>query len=290
MLIFLKAGMSAPTDVRVVPTVGEHDGSIIRVDFPAPLSPHSPGFRRALREYFDTVLSMADALGARSVSLTLPPLGEEYSSALVGAKIGEIVARYDIDLFVFLPQGSAVFGGVYPPKSPMLYKRRAPSIGKKACREDSSALGGDTEGGAFRICESVSYSCAAPSKYREDSALLKMLRHLDDSFAVTLLKLIDARGMDEVECYKASGVSRQTWHKIMNDGDYRPSKRTVLSFAVGLRLSYEETQALLATVGFTLSRSLKFDVIVGYFIREGIYDLFVINGVLFENDLELLGG
>jgi predicted transcriptional regulator len=55
---------------------------------------------------------------------------------------------------------------------------------------------------------------------------------------VRLLKLIDIKGMDEVKCYKAANVSRQTWYKIMNEGDYRPSKNTVICFAISLSLDY----------------------------------------------------
>lgn len=117
-----------------------------------------------------------------------------------------------------------------------------------------------------------------------------MLENLDEGFALTLLRLIDARGMNDVDVCKKSGVSRQTWYKIMNDRDYRPSKRTVLSFAIALELNLEETHALLATVGFTLSHSLPFDVIVEYFITRGSYDVFAINAVLYSCDLEPLGG
>ena len=118
--------------------------------------------------------------------------------------------------------------------------------------------------------------------------LLALLKNLDDNFAVTLLKLIDVKGMDDVECYKKANVSKQTWYKIMNEKDYKPSRNTVISFAVALGLNLEETNALLATVGFTLSRSSKADVIVSYFLENGIYDILKINDALFEFDQPLL--
>lgn len=50
--------------------------------------------------------------------------------------------------------------------------------------------------------------------------------------------------------------------------------------AVSLKLTYEETQSLLGTAGYTLTHSNKFDLIVEFFIREGNYDVFEINEML----------
>lgn len=116
-----------------------------------------------------------------------------------------------------------------------------------------------------------------------------MLGELDDTFAVALLKLIDLKGMTDVECYKKANVSKQTWYKILNEKDYRPSKNTVIAFAISLKLTYLETQRLLSTVGFTLSRSRKFDVIIEYFLTNGVYDIMKINETLFEFDQPCLG-
>lgn len=120
-------------------------------------------------------------------------------------------------------------------------------------------------------------------------SLTDMLANLDDSFAVTLLKLIDIKGIKDVECYKRANVSRQTWYKILNERDYKPSKNTVLCFAIALKLSLDETKSLLNTVGFALSKSSKFDVIIEYFLINKIYDIFTINETLFEFDQVCLG-
>ena len=59
--------------------------------------------------------------------------------------------------------------------------------------------------------------------------------------------------------------------------------------AVPLRLSREDTDQLLRTAGLALSRSSKFDLVVEYFIREGIFDVMQINEALYAFDLPLLG-
>ena len=127
----------------------------------------------------------------------------------------------------------------------------------------------------------------APRKL--DLSLIDMLANIDDNFAVTLLKLIDLKGITDVECYKKANVSKQTWYKIMNEKDYKPSKNTVISFAIALELSLEETKHLLSTVGFTLSKSNKFDIIIEYFLLNEEYNIFTINETLFKFDQVCLG-
>lgn len=120
-------------------------------------------------------------------------------------------------------------------------------------------------------------------------SLDEWLRKQDDTFAVTLLKLIDKKGVTDVECYKRSNVSRKTFSKINTQKDYRPSKQTVLAFAVGLELTLDETETLLRSAGFSLSPSYTADRIVEYFIRSGNYDVFEINAALYQYDQVLLG-
>lgn len=111
---------------------------------------------------------------------------------------------------------------------------------------------------------------------------------LDESFALKLVKLIDAKGISDVECYKKANVSKQTWHKLMTDKHYKPNKKTAISFAIALELSLDETQKLLSSVGFVLSDSSLFDVIIKYCLENEIYDVFEIDLVLFKYDQETL--
>lgn len=139
----------------------------------------------------------------------------------------------------------------------------------------------------FYDCESFSSMSIKPPK---DWGLTELMQQMDDNFAVTLLKLIDIKGMTDVECYKKANISKQTWYKIMNDANYRPSKPTVIAFAISLKLTLAETKHLLQTVGFALSRSSKFDIIIEYFVTRGVYDIYTINETLFEFDQPCLVG
>lgn len=69
---------------------------------------------------------------------------------------------------------------------------------------------------------------------------------------------------------------------------YKPTKTTVLALAVALELSLDDTGMLLERAGYALSHADRRDVIVEFFIREGVYDVFQINDALFAFDQPLL--
>ena len=113
---------------------------------------------------------------------------------------------------------------------------------------------------------------------------------MDKGFAETLFYYIDKKGLSDVECYKRSNVDKKTFSKIKCNREYRPSKITVVSFAIGLKLSLDEANHLLNTVGMSLSHAYKFDLIIEYFLRTGNFkDIFEVNEVLYKFDQSLLG-
>lgn len=125
--------------------------------------------------------------------------------------------------------------------------------------------------------------------FGQPADLQSMLDALNEPFSVTLMQLIDERGLTDAEVYRRANMSRQLFSKIRSNPNYRPTKKTVLALCVALQLTMPETRDLLDRAGFSLTHASKFDVIVEYFISSGNYDIFDINQALFYYDQQLLG-
>lgn len=117
------------------------------------------------------------------------------------------------------------------------------------------------------------------------SVLDDYIKNMDKGFAQTLFSYIDSKGVDDVECYKNANVDKKTFSKIKCVKDYRPSKKTVVSFAISLHLNMKETEHLLKSAGYALSRNNLFDVIIEYFISTDNYkSIWDVNEVLYKFD------
>lgn len=133
------------------------------------------------------------------------------------------------------------------------------------------------------------YAAMAPAPLAGKESLSDMMDKMDASFSDTLMALIDATGEKPSNIYHKACVSKQVFSKINSNSHYQPLKATAIAFCLALELDLEEAQELLARAGFTLSKSSLSDVIIMYCIENKIYNVMMVNEMLFEYDLAQIG-
>lgn len=112
---------------------------------------------------------------------------------------------------------------------------------------------------------------------------------LDESFADMLNRLMEERKTKTNDLLDAVGLSGAGLSKIRNSIN-NPSKLTVFAIAIFFHLSIDETKDMLMKAGFAFNPSSLQDIIVSGLIKEGIYDRYQIDDLLYALDLQLLPG
>ena len=110
----------------------------------------------------------------------------------------------------------------------------------------------------------------------------------DLNFTALLRNYVIASGMQNTEIYRRAGLSRATFSSLFCR-EHIPKKRTILALAIGLGLDLRETELLLMKAGYSFSDTIKGDLIVARFIRQGIYDIDRINEALYDEGEQILG-
>ena len=123
--------------------------------------------------------------------------------------------------------------------------------------------------------------------YQEIS--IDTLDEMEPTFSQMLFRFIKEKGISETMCYKHANLDRRLFSKIRSNNDYQPRKNTVFALIIGLKLNLGEAEKLLDSAGYSISHSIKLDVIMEYLIKKQIYDILVVNEILDSFDCPLLG-
>ena len=102
----------------------------------------------------------------------------------------------------------------------------------------------------------------------------------EDILQEKIRKIILAKKLDEVAIYKKADVDRKLFSKIRTQPDYHPNKNTILKLCLAMNLDTDETTDLLETAGYSLSKSIRSDLILRYCFSHRIFDVITVNQIL----------
>ena len=102
----------------------------------------------------------------------------------------------------------------------------------------------------------------------------------EDILQEKIRKTILAKNLDEVDIYKKADVDRKLFSKIRTQPDYHPNKNTLLKLCLAMNLNTDETENLLKSAGYSLSKSLRSNLILRYCFGHHIFDVITVNQIL----------
>ena len=250
-----------------------------------------------LKESFSQQFNAAVGQNEETLSVTLPYSQESLREAVI--LIQQLCEQYDpnghLDVTIETLKPAAAYRDQYPsfifPWERQYYSyslgareevsKDKESLSVRTRKKSKSRRDEDVKYDSFFLnsIDELSFEGSLPEEKFEVTG---------ESFSEYLFKLIDERGLRDSDVYKKANIDRRTFSKLRNNS-FNPTKKTVLAFAVALKLNVKETNELLSKAGYVLSDSFKFDIIVRYYIENGIYDIMEINECLFAYDQPLLG-
>ena len=258
-----------------------------------------------LRECYENCLMIAQELGCESIAFPLISTGvygfpKAEALQIAVEAISAFLLEYEMKviLVVFDPESFVLSGRLFAEIDSYIDDKTAEEKRKEehfggvygamqafphgAVRRQESAMAIEEEA----VEAAMDEECAAVP---HSETLEERMAHLADTWQEALLWWIDQKGFTDVEVYKRANCDRKLFSKIRSKEEYQPKKMTAVAFALALQLNLDETQDLLKRAGYALSHSNKFDMIIEYFIEQGIYDTYTINLALFDHKQPLLG-
>lgn len=257
---------------------------------------------KTLREAYDAALALAARLNCESVAFPLLATGNHAFPQEVAMRVAidaftDFLMRHEMSVYlvVFSRKSVQLAGGLFAGLKSYIDDNYAAEQAAKeyapgVCDRSASpaAFSGFGRARALRRTPagkaSLAEEACAPS-----CDLADYLGMAERGFTEHLLDLLKECGEKDSAVYRRAGISRQLFNKIVNSRDYQPKKSTAIQLAIGLRLDLAQTQKLLETAGYSLTRSSKADLVVQYYISRGEYSIVTINMALFDCGLPTLG-
>lgn len=124
----------------------------------------------------------------------------------------------------------------------------------------------------------VSFDIKEPTP--DYASINDFIKESDDVLQDNIRNLILSKQLDEVEVYKKADVDRKLFSKIRTQPDYHPNKNTLLKLCLAMNLNTDETENLLKSAGYSLSKSMRSDLILRYCFGHKVFDVITVNQIL----------
>ncbi len=117
----------------------------------------------------------------------------------------------------------------------------------------------------------------------EEKSLDQMIKEQSEGFVDMLYRYMNEKGVSKPsQLYKEACVSKSAFSKLVSGGVAKPSMETVVGLSFALKLTYEEAVPFFSAAGIALSSANKYDIIVTYFLKNRIYDIWEFNEQLLK--------
>jgi hypothetical protein len=129
------------------------------------------------------------------------------------------------------------------------------------------------------------------SEDRIVSEVNSMLADLDETttFSSMVRYYMDTKRLTTRDLYERAYIDRRLFHKIIKNRRYHPAKKTVFALCIAFELDYLESVELLGLASYSFAANSKSDMILGYFLAKRIYDIDLINSVLYKFKCPCIG-
>ena len=121
------------------------------------------------------------------------------------------------------------------------------------------------------IVTELNESGASVSKTDMEELLLKLDYYLNEDALLILSGSIPSGVSKDI--YKNSLINRKLFSALNVNDDYVPSRETAIMYCIALKLSYDESNNLLKTAGYSFYEYSNFDRIIKYFLDNKIYNI-----------------
>jgi hypothetical protein len=158
-----------------------------------------------------------------------------------------------------------------PPKLPTVYNSNPPKQEEKSTRNSADSS----------VRYSIASCCSRDAELQDLCADITDMAMRNRAFGKELVCLVNAKcGGKASLCYRAAGISRQVYSRIISDSTSKVARRTAYQLCIGLALSRVEADSFLAKAGYAFMPNDIESQAFAYCIQNRIYNLFDINDIL----------